>query len=799
MIVSVANVSVAAKQLFFLSIFLFLISPVFSQDSKNNRGVIKGIVTTRDSLPAVAVTVQVKELRKTTVTDVKGEFIFKNIRGGKYTIEITSIGFTKIEKEVTVEVNGTAGLLFQLTENAELLSEVLVNTNRKSYIASKVSTSLRLNAELIEVPQNITVATKQTLTDMGLLNKSEIFRISSSITKSYGSELDLTFRIRGINSTYSTYRNGVGGPIWWNAQEDASMIERMEFVKGPAGFMLANAAAGGLINVVTKQPTHQRVTEVGFGIGSWNLMRTYVDLGGELAKDGKFTYRLNLGAHRKNEYYQFGEFYRYWVCPVITYEIDKKTSLTYEFNYVKAATQENEHQSVTINGDYEKVPIDLAINDPNNPPFWGADVYNKFTVKHKFNDNWTFNAQAAYMTTDWDGTALGLQGINTTKDTLDRFNYFFDWEGKLTNMQLFVDGKFNTGRRAKHKVLIGIDYGQGNQGYAYADLWENNPFPLSISDPVYYLPKDTLTVFHDKFSELATNRWQALYLHDHLKLLNRIIVTLGGRFTKLTTGQEYIDPTVPQYEITDKKFTPRIGLTFLFTKDLSAYALHDESFLAQRGAIYRGGRLPPLTGSNNEVGVKVLLFKRQLAITASAYDIKINDVGTPDPNHPGFFLTTGQIRSQGFDVDVAGRINSNLYVNANYAWVDPRITKDQDTTLIGLQNYGTCKNLANLWLKYQVNNGALKGIGFGAGYQYTDKRNAVARWNSSEGTKYLPTYSLFDGVVSYTTARFSIGFNIYNIGNKRYAAGGLWDPNDQEYFFSQGTPINFRLQTIFRL
>ena len=798
-IASFANRSLVAELLFFISLFLFTVSPVFSQDSINKPGIIKGIVTTSDDKPAALVTVQLKATKKTTITNENGEFVFANITPGKYEVEVTSIGYIKFIQTVTLEENKTANLSFRLTENAVELSEVLVSTNKKSYIASKTSTSLRLNADLLEIPQNITVATKQTLTDMGLLTKSEIFRISSSITKSYGSELDLTFRIRGINSTYGTYRNGVGGPIWWNVQEDASMIERMEFVKGPSGFMLANAAPGGLINVVTKQPTHQRITEVGFGVGSWDLMRTYVDLGGEFVKDGKLTYRLNIGAQKKNEYYQFGDFYRYWVCPVLTYEPDKKTSLTYEFNYVKAATQENIHEAITINGDIEKLPVDLAINDPNNPKFWGADVYNKFTIKHKFNDNWTFNGQAAYMTTDWDGTAMGLQGINATKDTLDRFNYFVDWEGKLTNLNLFMDGKFNTGRHTEHKVLIGIDYGQGNEGFNYADLWQNNPFPLSISDPVYYLPKDTLTVFHDKFSVLATNRWQALYVHDHLNLFNRMIVTVGVRFTNLTTGQDYVDPRDRHYEVTDNKLTPRLGLTFLFTKDISAYVLHDESFVGQRGAIYGGGRLPPLTGCNNEVGVKALLFKRQLAITASAYDIKINDVGTPDPINQGFFLKTGQIRCQGVDVDIAGRINSNLYINANYAWVDPRITKDQDTTLIGLQNYGTCKNIANVWLKYQINNGALKGIGLGAGYQYTDKRNAVARWNSSEGIKYLPPYSLFDVAVSYTTGRFNIGFNVYNIANKRYAAGGYWDPDDQEYLFYQGNPRNFRLQTTFRL
>jgi iron complex outermembrane receptor protein len=263
-----ATVSLAARLLFFLTVFLFLVPPVFSQNSTNNFGVIKGIVTTSDDKPAALVTVQLKATKKTTITNENGEFVFSNVSPGKYEVEVTIVGNTKLIQTVIVEAGKTANMSFRLTENAIQLTEVLVSANRKSYIATKASTSLRLNADLIEIPQNITVATKQTLTDMGLLTKSEIFRISSAITKSYGEELDLTFQIRGINSTYGTYRNGVGGPIWWNAQEDAAMIERMEFVKGPAGFILANAEPGGLVNVVTKQPAHQKIAEVGFGVGS---------------------------------------------------------------------------------------------------------------------------------------------------------------------------------------------------------------------------------------------------------------------------------------------------------------------------------------------------------------------------------------------------------------------------------------------------------------------------------------------------------------------------------------------------
>lgn len=784
-----------------LTALFIMLLPTVTVLGNNEPGAIKGTVTTSDNKPAPAVTIQLKGTKKIIVTNESGEFRFNSLSPGEYVIELSYVGYSSISKTVTVLSNETATVHFSLDESAAQLTEVVVSANRKSYIAAKPSVSLRLNADLIEVPQNITVATKQSLMDMGLLSKTEIYRLSSGITKSFGGAMDMTVQIRGTNSTYNTYRNGIGGPIWWNAQEDAAMIEKLEFVKGPAGFMLANAEPGGLINTVTKQPIHQQIAEITFAAGSWNMMRTAIDLGGEFKKEGKLTYRLNAGAQKNNEYYKFGEFNRFFVAPVLKYDFSDHTSLTIEHNYVKARAQENTHTSISANGNIWALPVNIAINDPNNDPWQAEDIYNRAYLSHQFNDNWRFNAQAAYMVTTWGGTTLVLEGISEDKDTLFRAANYNDWYGRLTNMQMFLDGKFYTGSRAEHKVLIGIDYGDGMETSTNGGTWGEYKYPLSIAEPTYYLPKDSLKFTGELYTWMARNRWQALYVQDHLKLFDKVIVTLAGRFTKLTTGQDWNSPPDdPEYELAENKFTPRIGLTYMFTKNISAYILHDESFLSQRGAIFGGGRLPPLTGRNNEAGVKALFFNQQLSVAASVYDIIKNNVGNEDPLHAGFYLRTGQVRSRGVELDVAGKINTNLYINANYSYSDAKITQDEDKTLIGLQNNGTARNLANAWVKYQVNSGVLKGIGIGGGLQHTGQRSAVwPGYNSSEGNKYLPAYTIFDASVSYATSRFYIGLNVFNITNKRYATSGNYEPFLQEYLFDIEPPVNFRLSTTIKL
>lgn len=782
---------------FYPIILLLLTTSVFAQ-----KGSLKGTIKTSDDQPAPYVNVVLKGTNKGVITDVNGNFELRNYEAGKYILKVSFVGLESKELPVDIVGGQTTTLSpIVLDETSQRLDEVVVMGNKDNqYVEVKGSESLRIGADLIEVPQNITVTTKQTIRDLGVLNKSEISRTVSGIVRSYGEDLDMTFMIRGMNSTYNTYRNGVGGPIWWNAQEDAAMIEKVEFVKGPAGFMLANSEPGGLLNTVTKQPTHQRIASIDLGIGSYNLMRTAVDLGGEFVKDGKLTYRLNTGIQRNSQNYRFGAMTRTFVCPVIKYEIDDKTSITFEHNYVQATTQEITHNLFTINEQFFKIPSSTAINDPNMGTFTGRDVYNRVAAQHEVSKNWKLNFNAAYMTTDWDGHTMYLEGISPTKDSLYRYQFHSDWAGKLFNTQMFLNGEFKTGN-VSHNVLVGLDYGDAKDGSTSVDNFGTRDFNLSLANPTYYLPQDSLLNYvGTTYTWVATNKWQALYLQDHLKIRDKLILTIAGRFTYLTTGQDTNTPDDPAYEINDHAFTPRLGLTYMISPGMSAYALYDQSFLAQRGALYEGGRLPPLKGSNREIGFKSLLLDKKLSLSAAFYDITKNNVGTADPEHQGFFLMNGQVRSTGFEVDITGNITPSLMVIANYSKINARITEDTDSTLVGLKNQGTPDQTANGWLKYSVPGGKLKGLGIGVGVQYVGLRSGVyPGWGSQDGNKFLPAYTIFDASVSYSTDKFSVGLNVYNLFDKQYAVNGYWYADYQEWYYSPGLPTNFRLQTNIKL
>ncbi|GAA4320084.1 TonB-dependent siderophore receptor [Mucilaginibacter gynuensis] len=774
-----------------LIIIIFLIP--FASLAQTKNGSITGTVLSVSGQPVVMASVLLKGTKLGTHTSESGYFQLENLRAGTYRLHVSEVGFKRLDTAVTVK-EGTATIInVTLAESSSDLVEVNI-TGARHGATKTVSPSLRLNTPLIETPQNITVTGIQTIKNIGALSLSDILRTSSGILAG-GAKQDISFNVRGTQVYSSILRNGIGSGYWYNQEADASMIERVEFIKGPAGFMISNTEPGGLVNIVTKQPTHERTAQFGFGLGSWNLMRSNVDLGGELNKSGNLTYRLNAGLQRQADFYKFSEFNKSFVAAAVKYEFDDKTSVTAEYNYMQARSLSNGQVLPTINGKFFVLPDNFGAIDPNVPGTKSADNYYRVQLSHKLDDKWHVNAQAGAASGPWGGYMMYTEGTSPTYDTLYRYMAYTGWKNKLYTVQAFLDGSFNTGSKVEHKVLLGIDYGNtsvhSSGGDTYGDRSRNN---LLFDSLAYYIPVDSLKNFSvNGFDSKYGSRYAALYIQDHIKFYDKFIVTLAARYTGSVSWANYSDPV----EQSDNKLVPRFGLTYLITNNISVYGLYDGAFIAQNGRSFSGEVFKPLTGNNKEFGVKGVFFDRFNA-SAAVYQITKNNALTTDPEHPAFQIQSGQLISKGVEFDVNGNILPNLNMFANYAYTDARITKDNNPVLVGIRNSGAVKHTANLFGRYSFTHGAVKGFSLGAGMQYSGQISGGLNYNDMTFAGYLPSYTLFDASAGYTYKKMSVNVNVYNLTNKRYASGGYRSVGD-DWNYNVGTPQNFRLSVGFAL
>ena len=102
----------------------------------------------------------------------------------------------------------------------------------------------------------------------------------------------------------------------------------------------------------------------------------------------------------------------------------------------------------------------------------------------------------------------------------------------------FIDGKFQTGRKIEHKVLLGIDYhNEGSKGSA-GGTWGEKKFGLYIPNPDYYVNPDSLRNFEINPAGHFSIKWIALYVQDHIKIAGKLVVTLAGHLTHASTNFE---------------------------------------------------------------------------------------------------------------------------------------------------------------------------------------------------------------------------------------------------------------------
>ena len=153
------------------------------------------------------------------------------------------------------------------------------------------------------------------------------------------------------------------------------MMEKIEFIKGPAGFMVSLAEPGGIVNNVTKQPTKERIANVNAGYGSYNLMRLTADFGGSIDKAGRFSYRFNTGAHYQQRAFENSNASRYFLCAALSYELNKNTSITAEYNNMYGKTQGNNTDVPSLNGKMFALPESFAVANASTDKYTVTDKY----------------------------------------------------------------------------------------------------------------------------------------------------------------------------------------------------------------------------------------------------------------------------------------------------------------------------------------------------------------------------------------------------------------------------------------
>jgi iron complex outermembrane receptor protein len=769
---------------------------------------IKGKITTSDGHEASFVSVKLVGKPQEATSNEKGEYQINKVKPGTYTIRVSAIGLTAQEKSIEVSETEIAEVDFVLNEDLSTLEEVNISTNARKYKADKPSSSLRLNAPLLEIPQNIQIVTSSAMADQQIISMSDgvLRNVSGAVRLEHWGDLYANILMRG--SQIQAFRNGfnVVSSFWGPLTEDVSFIDHIEFVKGPAGFMLANGDPSGLYNVVTKKPTGQTKGEISMTLGSYDLYRTSVDLDGKLSKDGRLFYRLNVAGQNKKSHRQ-GEYNnRYTFAPVLSYQLDDDTKLTAEYTLQYAKMSDIGSYYVFSNEGYGKLPLNSTSLQPGLEPTKIKDHTAFLNLEHKIDDQWKLSAQVAYLRYIQGGSSMWPEDINPD-GTLIRSVGIWDADSEMALGQVFLNGNVKTGS-VQHRILAGLDVGtkdyMADWGQSHSLDLDTDPF--DPKNPNYGFPGNGYPAFNRssglgqravEAGGLMDQKYSGIYVQDELGFLeNKIRLTLAGRYSKVTQSA-WGEPAVSA-----KHFTPRMALSISITDQLSVYGLYDQAFIPQGGKLSDDGKIKPITGNNTEIGLKKDWFDGKWNTTLSAYRILKKNELTADPNaapNSGLSIVLGEKEAKGIEFDLKGEIFNGLQATINYAYTDAKVTElaaGIEGLNVGDPIAGFAKHTFNSWLGYKVQQGLLKGAGVSGGFTYLVDR-ATSNYSKTNPELNLPDYFRLDGGAFWEKGKIKLTANVFNVLNKYLYSGGYesgyFTSSPGVYSWQTEPPRNYRL------
>jgi iron complex outermembrane recepter protein len=470
-------------------------------------------------------------------------------------------------------------------------------------------------------------------------------------------------------------------------------------------------------------------------------------------------YRLNASYENAGGFVDFVDRETPAIAGTLKFEIGDRTDLNFDVQYVDTTVGRGTGlplEGTILPNPNGEIPRDRNLANPGGI-FFNDTLLVGYNLEHRISEDWKLRNAFYFSDNDYGYEDLyEASSLDTDLRTLQR-NTYGDLviEAQAYNLITNVVGKFSTGS-IQHQLLLGVDlsrfYSRGIQEASFQGT------QIDLFNPVYSAeileqtdpPSDT-TILTDSIG---------IYLQDQVTITNNFKLLLGGRFDAFEQTDEDLiaDTETPQ---SGDAFSPRLGIVYQPIEPISLYASYARSFAPTIGRSADNEPFEPGRGTQYEVGVKADISD-SLSATIALYDLTRTNVNSPDPDNPDFEIQTGEQNSQGIELFVSGEILPGWNVIAGYAYTDAKITEDE-TYQVGNSINNVAENTFNLWTSYELQQGSLKGLGFGIGFFAVGDRTG-----DLENTFVLPNYFRTDAAIFYERDRFRAALNFTNLFDEEY-------------------------------
>lgn len=675
-----------------------------------------------------------------------------------------------------------------------------------SYVARSSSVGSKAGQSLREVPQSVSVVTRQQIEDLGLTTLPDALKAMPGVTSFQGTMLVDRSHSRGFEMGAANMRVDGGAAIerGYGIDNDLAFYDRVEVLRGADGLFGGNGEPGGVTNLVRKKPTREKQVIVQGQYGSHNFKRADLDVSGPLTEDGRVRGRAVLAHEDKGFFFDVAHSKRTLAYGVLETDLTRDTTVTVGATYVK---RDSSSQGYGL--PRARTGEDLGL--PRTTYLSGADDHANKDIKtvfgqvaHRFNDDWrldvALNHEGAtqtgydhYFASPPDlttGSGVSSAGANRQEERWGNSSFDASLKGRFGLL----------GRQ--HDVVLGADWSRLKQD---VNSYQNVPYVTAVIPNIYQFnpydyrqPSTPINVSRLSLPVQQAGAYGSVRFHVNDPL--RVIV--GGRLSRYhyRFSFESLDASgaATYSSLTDYRdnsvFTPYLAATYDLNKTWTAYGSVAETFMSQAGS--RSGPAPgkpldPITGRNYELGIKGSHLGGRLQSAFAIYRIEREGAAVRDTNYPASsgplgssccYLSNGQIVSKGFDAELTGELVRDLNVSLSYSYNDNRNKNAEGQPRFNGVNP---EHLVKVFASYRLQ-GALNRWKLGGGVTAQSKTFV-------DGSAYLRNP---DGTVSNQMAKYRFiqrGYTIasahvdYQINDQWTASLNVNNLFDKTYYSTIGT------------
>jgi len=533
-----------------------------------------------------------------------------------------------------------------------------------------VVTAQRRSQRIQDVPISINAVTADVLSRRGI---SDVTSLQTSVS---GLEVPMLSTvaqpyIRGIGSNAGDANNEASVAMYVDGIYIASAnattfdfnnIQRIEVLKGPQGTLFGRNATGGVIQIVTRDPSHTPSVEARVGYGNYNSVTADVYGTAGLSE----TVAIDVAAQYKNQSKGFGR--------NLTLGIDTHTSKSFVARTKLLFTPTTETRLI-IAADYGY--LRSTMSDWNLPPgVLGVDGQTHYPGRHLTEGDVVPRTETrqlgASARLEQDVSFARLISLTSYRKTYG----FYDADADATPLSIvfaqLVPRQHNWTQElqmaslpgSKTDWLVGAFYFDGTGAY--------KPVRLGGAGISTQIP------FLDIFGSQRTKSW-SVYGQATREILPRVKLTGGLRYTRekqsLEGRTETIFGVVPAPRVSQSLSRPtwRIAVEYKLAEDIGSYISYNRGLKSGGYALASLGSpgYKPEIVDAYELGIKSYLFARRLRLNVAAFRYDYKDIQvTTFVGNTTRTLNAAKARIKGFEIDVQAVPVDDLTISGGLTYLN---------------------------------------------------------------------------------------------------------------------------------